>query len=76
MNEEQIVQSEEGIFLILNEQGDIIRIPELSRDGSGYFVRSFSVQSALRILNICPGCHREYFIYCKNPDCPLKRKKK
>jgi hypothetical protein len=73
--------SENGIYLILNENGDVGYLPELFSDKSGCFLHTFSFDhnSTARyhyeVRKPCPGCGQLYFIYCKNPACPLKQKK-
>jgi hypothetical protein len=69
LREEKIYATPNGIFLILNEQGEYILIPELLSDLGGCFVQRSSPRNDDIIYNICPFCGRRYIISCKNPDC-------
>jgi hypothetical protein len=73
--------SENGIYLSLNEAGDTAYIPELYADESGAFInvglisRDYYAGAYQDVRKECPGCGQMYFGHCKNPDCPLKKKK-
>ncbi|PJD98266.1 MAG: hypothetical protein CK425_00885 [Parachlamydia sp.] len=68
LKEDNIFLIENETCLLLNQQGNVVRIP-LNSDELGFFV-------SVSIYKDCPGCGKPYFAYCKNVDCPLKKRKK
>lgn len=76
LKEDKIFISQDNFHLILNDQGDTTSIPELFFDSAGYFFFiPPEIEYHVDIRKPCPGCGQPYFIYCKNPDCPLKKRK-
>lgn len=69
---ENIRATENGVFLILNEGGDFIQIPQLLSDVSGCYVAVPS--DSFEIFNRCPDCGESYFVVCRNPRCPRNKK--
>lgn len=64
LNPDRLFPTEQGLYLNLND-ADYVLLPTLNSDESGCYV------PCINIFNKCPGCKQEYFIVCKNPDCPL-----
>lgn len=64
---DRIVPTEKGLYLNLNDH-EFVLLPSLNSDGHGCYV------PCIQIFNNCPGCGQEYFITCRNPDCPLVKK--
>ncbi len=67
LNPNRIYPTEQGLYLNLNDV-DYVLLPSLNSDHNGCYVRPVCKR---QILNICPGCGQQYFISCKNPNCPL-----
>lgn len=67
LNEDVVIPTKNGIILSVN--GFSISVNELHSDGTGMYVNS----SRRDIYKPCPGCSRPYFLWCTNPDCPLKK---
>lgn len=75
LNEPQIEPSSAGLFLILNDQGESIHLPQLCSDSAGCFIHATKMAGGeTHVYKQCPGCGRASAFYCKNPDCPLKKK--
>ncbi len=64
LNPNRIFPTEQGLYLNLND-ADYVLLPTLNSDESGCYV------PCINIFNKCPACKQEYFIVCRNPDCPL-----
>jgi hypothetical protein len=68
LNPTRIFPTEQGMYLNLNDV-DYALLPTLNSDGSGCYL------PCVQIFNLCPGCGLEYFVSCKNPECPLKQQR-
>ncbi|MCI0381692.1 MAG: hypothetical protein L0207_01380 [Chlamydiae bacterium] len=81
LKEDHIYPTEKGIFLVLNNSDDYLLIPKLFSDEKGCYVKLPSVELnvtrnfQIKVLPTCPGCKLEYFLICKNEDCPLKKER-
>lgn len=79
---DRIFISEKGIYALLNDSGDYAYIPELCTDARGCFIHVDSLSRnghqandpARAYTRKCPGCGLQYYVFCGNPDCPLKKK--
>jgi len=80
--EDKIYPSEDGLFLLLNEDQEFLRLMTLYSDYQGSFVKcNPSYQSTIsepwiKVFNDCPYCGYEYVIRCRRPECPNNKKKK
>lgn len=70
LNPTTILPSSTGIFLNLNETESIL-LSYLYSDSEGCYLWP---KIPPQILNTCPWCGEEYFVRCRNPDCPGKSK--
>ena len=74
LNTDSIYISDNGLHLILNEQGDTACIQELYSDDAGCFVSvNITAGQYVEVRRECPHCHQMYIGWCKNPDCPFKK---
>jgi hypothetical protein len=64
---DKIFPTEHGLYLDVNGV-NFIRLPNVSSDNNGCYI------AKRKILNDCPYCGQPYFIRCKNPNCPGKKK--
>lgn len=82
LKEERIHPTSEGVFILLNENGDYARIPLLRSDKSGCFleyVHEKSMGYSVKVTSPCPFCGWERLsgaFKCKNPDCSSNKKPK
>lgn len=84
LQEKHLVPTDRGLLLILDDD-NFIFIPKLMSDEAGCYIELASDNSFLfqndisrgnvQIFNNCPGCGQQYFIRCKNPDCPIYQKR-
>lgn len=59
LNPCEIEVTESGIYF--EHEGEEIRVESVGQDEEGVFVKM-----------ACPACGSPWFLYCSNPDCPLK----
>ena len=71
LNSDNIYPTSNGLFLNLNAN-EHLHIPLLRSDNRGCWVHA----ERIKILNDCPFCGEEYFVTCKNPNCPSNKKDK
>ncbi len=76
---DRIFPTEKGLYLNLNDQ-EYLFLSNLNSDAQGCFIPIKNAEIVagqyLKIFNTCPGCQQEYFLTCKNPNCPLKQQRK
>lgn len=83
LNEENIITTSEGIFLV-TDHFDPIPITNLFSDENGCYIKlSNELTAAIKeglgwdgtLINECPRCGNRYFLTCLNPICKLKKAK-
>ncbi len=80
LNGEDIYPSDSGLFLVINNEGDFVRLTSLFSDHHGCYVNAphaaFSGEKNVEVRNKCPSCGERYIVRCTNKDCPSYKKRK
>ena len=69
LHSDNLYPTPNGVFLNLDGH-EYIQLPSLQSDNGGCWVYS----EKIKIFNDCPFCGEEYFITCKNPNCPSNKR--
>lgn len=67
LKSDRILPTNYGIFLNLNDT-DFVLIDKINSDNNGCYV------GLIQVLNTCRFCGKEYFVVCRNPECPRNKK--
>lgn len=67
LNHDCLLSTKSGILLNLNG-ADFILLNTIHSDTGGIYIEAFDP------LNTCPHCGQRYFVFCRNPDCPGKKR--
>ena len=74
--------SDRGIYILLDKSGKYVSIPQLCTDEEGCFILvdlgfrdnyMMNNDAANNYKGVCPGCGLKYFVFCRNPNCALKK---
>jgi hypothetical protein len=80
IEEDQIYPTPNGLFLLVNDGEDFLRIPALFSDNQGCYVHHsrhrLSEEKGVEVRNKCPSCGERYIVRCTNKDCPAYQKRK
>ena len=72
LREENLMIINRRMYLCLGNRG-LWPVSPVILDSQGYYIEE---GRTIDVLNTCKWCGREYFITCKNPDCPNPYRKK